>query len=816
MFIDSDNNSADFEIQNCPSPKAQLKICQSAQTNQAPSAFFVYTPQILNVGDLVTFNSASSTDSDGQIVSYQWDFGDGATSTVSIATTTHTYFQVGDYQVSLIVFDNQNVSSTATSTTISVSAVGINHIVISEIQAGSADNADNEFIELYNPTGQNIDITNWSLKRKISQTATSTKNLVLNFNAISTIPAKGFFLIAHNDYDGLMSPDLRYSNNSNPLAYDDGVIILQDSSNSIIDEVLYDEILAGKSLERKANATSTADSMINNNDRFLGNSYDTDNLEDFILRDISNPQNSSSLPEPRNVPNPPQNFNIQYSLSAMKLIFSWQPSQDYSGATSTLIYKIIDISNTSSTLAVINTASTTAGVFISEIGRDYKFSIQAFDKEGLGSDSTLTQIEVPAAQINNSPQVLISQLDKSIGLDCSINSYGNTCFAPISNYQDLGIGLSGIVRKITINMAINTDRISNFTPYLYDVDIDIPYYGESLQFSKETMAYIQRDYTFDFGRPIPLDSTHQYQIRFSYGSYSGDGFQIFGSANSNSYPNGEWQTDNAVKDAYFILEAAKSRVLPEAPREQAFVDNSVNFTGAYDNLNNSDKIRFVVTELNSNNTVIKDFDILQSLNSIAVPYSFNIPLINGDYQYYIFLYKSNTEEVSNYSDVFNFQVTDRPQNALAFQLYKGTAVNCPLNSYSSSCVYPIPYFQDLGKNLSGQVDSIIINARVDVEASGVSNFSATLYDLTADINYVTNNIIPEGFAQKDYVFKLNTPVILDSSHQYRIQILFGSWYGGGLVIFGSNNSNSYSVGSWGDNQSIDEKLKDIYFILTTQ
>jgi hypothetical protein len=36
-FIDTDNNANDFEIQSCPSPKAQSRTCESASVNQTPS-----------------------------------------------------------------------------------------------------------------------------------------------------------------------------------------------------------------------------------------------------------------------------------------------------------------------------------------------------------------------------------------------------------------------------------------------------------------------------------------------------------------------------------------------------------------------------------------------------------------------------------------------------------------------------------------------------------------------------------------------------------------------------------------------------------
>ena len=197
IFIDTDNNASDFEIQTCPSPKTQSKNCSAA--NQAPNAFFVYTPQSPNAGDLITFDAASSTDFDGQIVSFQWDF-DGGQATTTQASAAYSYQTAGDYAVQLIIYDNNNASST-TSMTISVQPTGINRLVISEIMAGNgAGRSNEEFIELYNPTDKEIDLNDWSLKRKTSQNSTSTLNLVSKFSAASVIPAKRFFLVAHQNY----------------------------------------------------------------------------------------------------------------------------------------------------------------------------------------------------------------------------------------------------------------------------------------------------------------------------------------------------------------------------------------------------------------------------------------------------------------------------------------------------------------------------------------------------------------------------------------------------------------------------------------
>ena len=69
----------------------------------APIADFEWTPEEPIEKELVTFTS-TSTDSDGYIVSCDWNFGDGGTGTG--LTTTHKYMKKGTYTVTLTATDN--------------------------------------------------------------------------------------------------------------------------------------------------------------------------------------------------------------------------------------------------------------------------------------------------------------------------------------------------------------------------------------------------------------------------------------------------------------------------------------------------------------------------------------------------------------------------------------------------------------------------------------------------------------------------------------------------------------------------------------
>lgn len=71
--------------------------------NKVPIAEFRYSPKDPTAGKKISFKDAS-TDSDGTIESFSWDFGDGKTSTKQ--NTSHTYTKSGKYNVTLTVIDN--------------------------------------------------------------------------------------------------------------------------------------------------------------------------------------------------------------------------------------------------------------------------------------------------------------------------------------------------------------------------------------------------------------------------------------------------------------------------------------------------------------------------------------------------------------------------------------------------------------------------------------------------------------------------------------------------------------------------------------
>jgi PKD repeat protein len=85
--------------------------------NEPPEPAFSVTPRPGIVGQPVTFNGSASTDPDGQIVAYRWDFDDDGTvdNTTTSARVNHTYAATGGYVPTLTVVDDDNATSTVES-----------------------------------------------------------------------------------------------------------------------------------------------------------------------------------------------------------------------------------------------------------------------------------------------------------------------------------------------------------------------------------------------------------------------------------------------------------------------------------------------------------------------------------------------------------------------------------------------------------------------------------------------------------------------------------------------------------------------------
>jgi len=191
-------------------------------------------------------------------------------------------------------------------------------LLISEVQVKGGSSANDEFIEIYNPTSQSVDLSSWSIQYRGSGAVGFGKKNFVNGNSI---PAYGYFLIANSSYNGHMIADM--SHNSFRMSDIGGTVFLINNYDSLIngdEDSIIDKLSYGsglylfpemaefnlppgeeQSLERKNRSTSTAELLaVNGSEHWLGNNWDgNNNSSDFVLQTNPNPQNSLSLTEPR-------------------------------------------------------------------------------------------------------------------------------------------------------------------------------------------------------------------------------------------------------------------------------------------------------------------------------------------------------------------------------------------------------------------------------------------------------------------------------------------------------------------------------------
>lgn len=86
----------------------------AVESNTKPPTAATDGPYTSLEGDLVSTSAAGSTDPDNDALTYDWDFGDGATATG--VSASHTYSQDGAYTVRLIATDIRGLSDTITTT----------------------------------------------------------------------------------------------------------------------------------------------------------------------------------------------------------------------------------------------------------------------------------------------------------------------------------------------------------------------------------------------------------------------------------------------------------------------------------------------------------------------------------------------------------------------------------------------------------------------------------------------------------------------------------------------------------------------------
>ncbi len=162
------------------------------------------------------------------------------------------------------------------------------NVVISEFRTRGANGADDEFIEIFNPTGSAINLNNWLLRKSSGCGTTLADIATIN---TSLAPGQHYLVANGTGYTG--TADQTYTTTLS----DDGGIALINNASTIIDQV---GMCNGTTYKEGTNLTQLSATANQSYERkFAGevrNCNDTNNnVADFVLNaSSSNPQSSSS------------------------------------------------------------------------------------------------------------------------------------------------------------------------------------------------------------------------------------------------------------------------------------------------------------------------------------------------------------------------------------------------------------------------------------------------------------------------------------------------------------------------------------------
>ncbi len=195
---------------------------------------------------------------------------------------------------------------------LAASAAMAQDVVISEFatRGGSVGNQAGEFVEIYNPTDEEVDISGWQLQYQSA--SGSSYNVLVRVPDNTTMRAKSFYLFAGASWGGTPQADVQWS--SSGMA-DNGNIRISRANGQPVDRVGYGSgnnpegsaapnhgtAANDNSVERKASVGSTAASLsAGGEEETAGNGWDSnDNSADFVVQSNGrNPQNSASAQEP--------------------------------------------------------------------------------------------------------------------------------------------------------------------------------------------------------------------------------------------------------------------------------------------------------------------------------------------------------------------------------------------------------------------------------------------------------------------------------------------------------------------------------------
>ncbi len=179
-------------------------------------------------------------------------------------------------------------------------------IVINEIMVGEDKFSNNEFVELYNDSKNDVILNNYKLK--IKKTVTGLENYLVNDSVFKgIIKGNGYFVIAYPEYKEAINANLGYSTKSYPLANNNSVL-LYDNLGTLVDLVGFGS--APLSEEKPALNPSVGQSIGRLEGKDTG-----DNSKDFAVQDPTPGKENVKLEE--KIPDPLKIYSDKIQISEL-------------------------------------------------------------------------------------------------------------------------------------------------------------------------------------------------------------------------------------------------------------------------------------------------------------------------------------------------------------------------------------------------------------------------------------------------------------------------------------------------------------------
>jgi PKD repeat protein len=209
-FTVTNVSATGFQYDSSQNTETEDSISTNESTNRDPMAVINASPTAGIVPMTVEFDGSGSFDEDGDVVSYEWDFGDGGKA--EGPWVSHEYLNPGTYGAILTVTDNEGatgsstINITATSDPLPVMYVGDIHMATFAVPGGNETEAEVLILDFGGDPVANATVTvQWSGLTSGTETGVTGANGSVSFISKKSNKSGAFILtVTHVASDGFI------------------------------------------------------------------------------------------------------------------------------------------------------------------------------------------------------------------------------------------------------------------------------------------------------------------------------------------------------------------------------------------------------------------------------------------------------------------------------------------------------------------------------------------------------------------------------------------------------------------------------------